>query len=46
MIFKMGLLGMLDEGERIETDMDYRSSVPMYVKCSGTITSDPVIAKM
>ena len=45
-IFKMGLLGMLDEGERVETDRGYRGSAPMYVKCPGTVTLDPAMAKM
>ena len=46
MIFKMGLRGMLEDGERIETDMGYRGSAPMHVKCPGTITFDQATKKM
>ena len=46
MIFKMGLLGMLEDGERVETDQGYKGSCPQYTKCPGQLTSDPEMAEM
>ena len=46
MIFNMGLVGELEDGERVETDGGYRGSCPRYAKCPGTVTSDPDTAEM
>lgn len=46
MVFNKGLAGMLEEGERVETDRGYRGSSPQYVKCPGTVTADPDKAEM
>lgn len=45
MVFKMGVLGMLEEGERVETDRGYRGISPGYVKCPGMF-SEPASAEM
>lgn len=40
-IFKRGLIGWLEDGERVETDEGYKGSAPLYVKCPGTVATDP-----
>lgn len=40
-IFKDGLVGYLEPGERVETDRGYQGSAPTHVKCPGNMTSDP-----
>ena len=45
-IFKDGLVGYLEPGERVETDRGYQGSAPTHVKCPGNMTSDPNTAGM
>merc|ERR1712176_678400 len=40
MIFEKALLHELEENERVEADMGYRNSAPLYVKCPGTIYTE------
>ena len=40
-IFKRGLIGWLEDGERVETDEGYKGSAPLYVKCPGTVATGP-----
>ena len=40
MIFQSALVYQLEEGERVETDAGYKHSVPKYVKCPKTVTSE------
>ena len=36
-VFQKGLLGWLEDGKRVETDMGYIGSEPMFVKYPGTV---------
>jgi hypothetical protein len=38
-IFRDGLRGMLEPGERVEADDGYKGDCPQYVKCPGGITA-------
>ncbi len=46
MIFRMGLMGELDEGERVEADDGYLGEAPLHVKCPKCLTSDPAKKKL
>ncbi len=46
MIFQDGLVHVLEEGERCETNDGYNGSVPMYAKYPGVIEGDPEKAEM
>ncbi len=46
LIFRDGLVHVLEERERCETNDSYRGSAPMYAKCPGVIEADPEKAEM